>query len=123
MPGTPFGMVHLDVAPVTSGLAVGSLVAGVVSVLVGLLVVCIGAVAGRGGGVWAAAAFALLGLLTGAGAVVAGLLGMRQIRRPAAPPAVRFTGRGLAIAGVSCGGTGLLINLLGLVLGVLLSLA
>ena len=28
VPGTPFGVVHLDVAPVTSGLAIGALVAG-----------------------------------------------------------------------------------------------
>ncbi|MEH1100590.1 hypothetical protein [Micromonospora sp. CPCC 205561] len=120
--GTPFGVVHLDVPPVTSGLAVGSLVAGVVSTLVAMVVVCFGAVAGANGA-WAAGAFTVLGVLAGAGAVVAGLLGLRQIRRPAAPPAVRFTGRGLAIAGVCCGGAGLLLSLLGLGLALLLALA
>ncbi|MFY1596544.1 hypothetical protein [Micromonospora sp. WMMD737] len=114
-------MVHLDVPPVTSGLAVGSLVAGIVSTLVALLVVCVGAVGGVGGA-WASGAFTVLGVLAGAGAVVAGLLGIRQIRRPAAPPAVRFTGRGLAVAGVSCGGAGLLFSLLGLGLALLLTL-
>ncbi|MFV2115049.1 hypothetical protein ACFHW0_22265 [Micromonospora sp. LOL_025] len=114
-------MVHLDVPPVTSGLAVGSLVAGIVSTLVAMLVICIGAVGGVGGA-WAAGAFTVLGVLAGAGAVVAGLLGMRQIRRPTAPPAVRFTGRGLAVAGVSCGGAGLLLSLLGLGLALLLTL-
>ncbi|MEU4775296.1 hypothetical protein [Micromonospora sp. NPDC023644] len=123
--GTPFGVVHLDVPPVTSGLAVGSLVAGIASTLVALLVICVGAVGGVDGGVdgaWAAGAFTVLGVLAGAGAVVAGLLGMRQIRRPAAPPAVRFTGRGLAVAGVGCGGAGLLLSLLGLGLALLLAL-
>ncbi|MEU4662883.1 hypothetical protein AB0F83_14130, partial [Micromonospora chalcea] len=38
----------------------------------------------------------------------------RQIRRPAPPPAVRFTGAGLAVAGLSCGGVGLLFSLVGL---------
>ncbi|MBX7265177.1 hypothetical protein KIF24_03320 [Micromonospora sp. Llam7] len=122
MPGTPFGVVHLDVPPVTSGLAVGSLVAGITSILVSILVICFGAVGGGANGAWAAGAFAALGSLTGAGAVVAGLLGLRQIRRPAPPPSVRFTGRGLAIAGVSCGGAGLLLCLLGVGLALLLAL-
>ncbi|MEU7930264.1 hypothetical protein [Micromonospora echinofusca] len=112
---------HLDVPPVTSGLAVGSLVAGIVSTLVSLLVICVGAVGGVGGA-WAAGAFTVLGVLAGAGAVVAGLLGMRQIRRPAPPPVVRFTGRGLAVAGVCCGGVGLVLSLLGLGLALLLGL-
>ncbi|MGN9776234.1 hypothetical protein ACTMS0_10720 [Micromonospora sp. H33] len=123
VPGTPFAVVHLDVPPVTSGLAVGSLVAGIVSILVSLLVICFGAVGQDWDGVWAAGAFTVLGVLAGAGAIGAGLLGLRQIRRPAAPPAVRFTGRGLAISGVSCGGAGLLLSLLGLGLALLVSLA
>ncbi|MFV2099839.1 hypothetical protein [Micromonospora sp. LOL_024] len=121
MPGTPFAVVHLDVAPVTSGLAVGALAAGITSILVSVLVICIGAVGGGANGAWAAGAFAVLGSLTGGGAVVTGLLGLRQIRRPAAPPAVRFTGRGLAIAGVSCGGASLLLCLLGLGLALVLA--
>ncbi|MEV1144902.1 hypothetical protein [Micromonospora sp. NPDC049799] len=123
MAGTPFGVVHLDVPPVTSGLAVGALVGGVVSILVSLLVICIGLVARDQGGVWAAGAITLLGALTGAGAAVAGLLGLRQIRRPAAPPAVRFSGRGLALAGVSCGAAGVLLSLVGLGLALLVSFA
>ncbi|MCX4469944.1 hypothetical protein OOK41_06450 [Micromonospora sp. NBC_01655] len=121
MPGTPFGVVHLDVPPVTSGLAVGSLVAGIASALISLLVVCLGATAGTQGA-WAAGLFAVLGVLAGTAAVVAGLLGMRQIRRPASPPAVRFAGRGLAVAGISCGATGLALSLLGLGLALLLGL-
>ncbi|MEU8297471.1 hypothetical protein AB0C04_09315 [Micromonospora sp. NPDC048909] len=122
VPGTPYGVVHLDVPPVTSGLAVGALVVGIVSILVSLLVICFGVTGSSWTGVWAAGAFTLLGALTGAGAIVAGLFAMRQIRRPAPPPAVRFSGRGLAVAGVSCGGTGLLLSLLGLGLALLVSL-
>ncbi|WP_154942062.1 hypothetical protein [Micromonospora palomenae] len=120
VPGTPFGVVHLDVPAVTSGPAVGSLVAGVVSILVSVLVVCFGVVAARYGGAWAAGAFTVPGVLAGAAAIVAGLLARRQIGRAAAPPAVRFTGRGLATAGISCGATGLLLCLAGLGLALLL---
>ncbi|RLP86355.1 hypothetical protein EAD89_21315, partial [Micromonospora sp. BL4] len=60
--GTPFGVVYLDVPPVTSGLAVGALVAGIASILVSLLVICFGALGANAGGVWASGAFAVLGL-------------------------------------------------------------
>ncbi|MGR6322201.1 DUF4190 domain-containing protein [Micromonospora soli] len=115
VPGTPFGVVHLDVPPVTSGLAVGSLVSGIASILVSLLVLCFGVAGPDYGGAWAAGAFTVLGALGGTAAIVAGLLARRQIRRPAPPPpAVRFTGRGLAVAGLVCGVVGLLLSLLGL---------
>ncbi|WP_167604503.1 hypothetical protein [Micromonospora auratinigra] len=107
-------MVHLDVPPVTSGLAIGSLVTGIASILVSLLVFCFGIAGPDYGGAWAAGAFAVLGGIAGTAAIVAGLLSRRQIRRPAPPPAVRFAGRGLAVAGLSCGGVGLLLSLLGL---------
>ncbi|MEV7331847.1 phage holin family protein [Micromonospora sp. NPDC093244] len=122
VPGTPYGVVYLDVAPVTSGLAVGALVAGVASVLVSLLVVCFGVAFANEGGAWASGAFAVLGVLAGVAAIVAGLLGRRQIGRPTGPPAVRFTGRGLAVAGISCGAAGALFSLLGLGLSLLISL-
>lgn len=120
LPGTPFGVVHLDVPPVTSGLAVGSLVAGIASILVSLVVACFGIGGESVGGAWAAGAFTLPGVLAGAGAIVAGRLGLRQIRRPVPPPAVRFTGRGLALAGISCGAVGLVLSLLALGLALLL---
>lgn len=123
VPGTPFGVVYLDVPPVTSGLAVGALVAGIASLLVALLVTCFGVAFSNYGGAWASGAFAVLGVLAGVAAVVAGLLGQRQIRRPAPPPAVRFTGRGLAVAGISCGAGGALLSLLGLGLALVISLA
>ncbi|MET8261560.1 hypothetical protein [Micromonospora sp. NPDC005205] len=120
--GTPFGVVHLDVAPVTSGLAIGALVAGIASLLVSLLVICFGVAFKNDGGAWASGAFAALGVLAGGAAVVIGLLGRRQIRRPTAPSAVQFTGRGLAMAGISCGAAGALLSLLGLGLALLLTL-
>ncbi|WP_091555815.1 hypothetical protein [Micromonospora pattaloongensis] len=111
VPGTPFGLVHLDVPPVASGPAVGSLVAGIASILVSVLVTCFGlAGADAGWGAWAAGAFALLSGLAGIAALALALFGMRQIRRIAPPPAIRFTGRGLAIAGLICGGIGLTVT-------------
>ncbi|MEH0937099.1 hypothetical protein [Micromonospora psammae] len=124
VPGTPFAVVHLDVPAVTSGPAVGALVAGVVSILVSLLVFCLGIGGAQyGGGALAAGAFTVPGALAGAAAMVAGLLARRQIRRAAPPPAVRFTGQGLATAGMSCGAAGLLLSLLGLGLALALQLA
>ncbi|MEU1754874.1 hypothetical protein ABZ436_19755 [Micromonospora matsumotoense] len=123
VPGTPFAVVHLDVPAVTSGPAVGSLIAGVVSILVSFLVICFGVGGAQLGGAWAAGAFTVPGALAGAAAIVAGLLARRQIRRAAPPPAVRFTGRGLATAGISCGGVGLVLSLLGLGLALLVQLA
>ncbi|MFF5181655.1 hypothetical protein ACFY2Q_26810 [Micromonospora sp. NPDC000316] len=123
VPGTPFGVVHLDVPPVTSGLAIGALVAGIASILVALLVICFGVAFAGNGGAWASGAFTVLGVLAGVAATVAGLLGQRQIRRPAAPPAVLFTGRGLAVAGISCGAAGALLSLVGLGLALLFTIA
>ncbi|WP_410815077.1 phage holin family protein [Micromonospora sp. 067-2] len=122
VPGTPFGVVYLDVPPVTSGLAVGALVAGIASILVALLVICIGVAFAADAGAWASGAFAVLGVLAGVAAIVSGLLGQRQMRRPAPPPGVRFSGRGLAVAGISCGAAGALLSLLGLGLALVISL-
>lgn len=124
VPGTPFGVVYLEVPPVTSGLAVGALVAGVASILISLIVVCFGLVgASAGWGPWAAGAFALLATLTGIAGVVLGALARRQIGRVAPPPAVRFTGRGLAVAGLVCAGVGLAATVAAFALAVLLEVA
>lgn len=121
VPGTSFGLVHLEVPPVVSGLAVTSLIAGVISVLVSLTVGCLGVAGADGGwGGWAAGAFTLLGVAFGGAAVGLGLLGLRQVRQTAPPPAVRFTGRGLAIAGISCGGVGLAVTLFSFAVALLL---
>src|SRR5919107_1988106 len=82
LPGTDFGLVQLQVPPSTSGLAVGSMIAGIASILVSVLVLCFGAVgSGEGWGGLVAGAFALLAVLAGGGAVALGLVAKRQIRR------------------------------------------
>lgn len=121
VPGTPYGVVHLDVPPVVSGLAIGALVAGIGSVLVAFLVTCFGlAGAADGWGGWVAGAFTVLGVLLGVAGLALGLLGRRQIQRAAPPPAVRFAGGGLAIAGVSCGAVGLGLTLVAFAVAALL---
>ena len=121
VPGTEFALVQLQVPPIPSGLATGSLLAGIASILVSLLVFCFGlSGASDGWGGWVGGAFALLAVLAGGGAVALGLVATRQIRRSAEPGRIRFTGRGRAIAGVSCGGTGAGIALAALALTLLL---
>lgn len=123
VPGTPFGVLQLDVPPVPSGLAVGALVAGVASILLSLVVVCFGlAGASAGWGPWAAGAFALLAVLVGGAGVVLGVLARRQIGRAKPAPAVRFAGKGLALAGVICAAVGLAGTLGAFALAVLLQL-
>ncbi|SLL97478.1 MULTISPECIES: hypothetical protein [unclassified Actinoplanes] len=115
--GTDFGLVQLRVVPITSGLAIGSLIVGIGSILVALITACFGF---GGASAWVAGAFSLLSVLAGGGAVTAAVIAMRQIKRSGGPGRVRFTGRGLAISGIACGAAGSGISLLALVLGVVL---
>ena len=156
MTGTPYGLAILGPPATTSGAAVGSLVCGIASVLVAMLVTCFGlAGAGDGWGLWVGGAFALLAGALGIAAVGLGIVGVRQTRqRPAqrppqyahhpgqqatayghhpgqqaaygyhaapapsalAPPGgpggnpMTPGGRGMAVAGIVCGGAGLLIT-------------
>jgi hypothetical protein len=124
VPGTQYGLVQLEVPPVASGLASGSLIAGIASVLVSVLVLCFGAAGSSAGwGGWVAGAFALLAVLIGGGAMAVGLVATRQIRRSGAEGRVRFTGRGTAVAGISCGAAGVGIALLALALSLVLQLS
>jgi hypothetical protein len=107
LPGTEFGLAYLPVAPTSSGLGIGSLVAGIGSIAVALLVGCFGVVGGPAGwGALVAGAFAVLGGLLGLGAVGLGLAAVRQIKAGRG----RITGRGVAISGISCGGAGVLLT-------------
>jgi hypothetical protein len=118
VPGTPFGVVYLGVSPTVSGIAVGSMVAGIGSVLVSLLVYCFGlAGAQNGWGPLVSGAFAILAGLVGGAALATGLVAMRQIRQ--AP--TELGGRGLAITGVACGGSGIGLTVLGFLLVALVS--
>ena len=121
LPGTEFGLVQLRVEPITSGLAIGSLIAGIGSILVALLVLCFGLVgANAGWGGWVSGAFAVLAVVAGGGAITVGLIARRQIRGSGRIGQVRFTGGGVAIAGVSCGAAGVGIALLSLALALVL---
>lgn len=115
--GTNFGVVHLEIAPVASGFAVGALIAGIAALLIGVLVVCFGVLgASSGWGAWVAGAFTVLGLVAGGGGVGLGVAALRQIRRSGQPGRVRFTGRGSAIGGAWCGGIGATVSLVALAL-------
>src|SRR5918912_706536 len=72
--------------------------------LVSLLVLCFGLAGAQAGwGALVAGAFTLLSVIGGAGAIVVGLAARRQIRGSGSSGQVRFTGRGIAVAGISCG--------------------
>ena len=121
VPGTGFALVQIKVAPITSGLATGSLIGGIAAIVVATLVLCFGLLGlSDGWGAVVAGAFALLGVLLGGGAVGLGLAARRQIRRSGQDGRVRFVGRGLATAGISCGAAGLGIATLTLLLVVVL---
>lgn len=107
VPGTPFAVAYLDVPQTTSGPAIGSLVAGIGSLLVTVLVGCFGLIGAQADvGALVGGAFAVLALAMGAAAIALGLVGMRQVRR------VRVGGRGLAVGGIACGASGIALALL-----------
>ncbi|MFF5230019.1 hypothetical protein [Dactylosporangium sp. NPDC000521] len=111
--GTPFGVAYPLVQATPSGPAIGSLVAGIASVLVGLFVGCLGLLGGsEGWGPLAGGAFTVLALFLGLGAIGLGVFGMRQVRRSGR----LVTGRGTAITGVVLGSTGAGIGVLSLLL-------
>jgi hypothetical protein len=119
IPGTHFGIAYPGLNPTVSGLAVGSMVAGIGSIVVSLLVLCFGLVgAQRGWGPLVAGAFTVLAVAVGGAALAAALVANRQIRRSAG----ENTGRGLAITGLVCGSVGAALALSGLLLAVLVSI-
>ena len=121
VPGTEFGLVQLRVVPITSGLAIGSLIVGIASILVSFLVLCFGvAGASLGWGGWVSGAFTVLSVVAGGGAITVGLVARRQIRRSGQTGRVRFTGRGVATGGIVCGSAGAGIAVLCLMLALVL---
>jgi hypothetical protein len=101
VPGTTFGVALVEVQSTASGPAVASLVTGVISILLSLVVLLFASTAGPA----VAGAFAILTLLVGAASVGLAAAGLRRIRRSAAWGPAR--GRGVAIAGMACGAVGL----------------
>ncbi|MFC7530462.1 hypothetical protein [Actinoplanes sp. GCM10030250] len=118
--GTEFGLAQLRVPPITSGLAIGALIAGIGAILVSVVAACFGIVeASEDWGAWVTGAFTLLTVLAGGGAIGAGMIALRQIRRSGHTGQVRFTGRGVAISGIVCGVVAAGIGVLALALGLL----
>lgn len=119
VPGTTFGVAYYAVSPTVSGMAIGSMVGGIASILVATLVLCFGLAGSNAGwGALVSGAFAVLAGVLGGGALVAGLLARRQIKRATGS----LSGRGMATAGVACGGSGFGLALLSFVLALLLTL-
>jgi hypothetical protein len=109
VPGTPFGIVYLTPPTEWAGMAVGSLVAGIGSILVATIVGCFGLAGSSGGwGPLVGGAFALLAVFLGLASIWLGLTGLRRVTRSGG----QVKGRGLAIAGISCGGSGLLLTVI-----------
>jgi hypothetical protein len=108
--GTPFAYAYVRVPPVTSGLAIGSLIAGIASIAVALGMVCLGlSGASDGWGALVAGAFAILSILLAAAAIAFGRSATRMIRRAAGAT----SGSGMANAGMTCGWVGAGLSVIG----------
>jgi hypothetical protein len=108
--GTPFAYAYVRVPPVTSGLAIGSLIAGIASIAVALGMVCLGlGGASDGWGALVAGAFAILSILLGAAGIAFGRSAARLIRRAAGAT----SGSGMANAGMVCGWVGVGLSVIG----------
>jgi hypothetical protein len=118
VPGTDFALAYPALTPTVSGLAIGSMVVGIGSILVTTAVFCFGAAGAQSGwGALVAGAFAILAGLAGGAALAGGLVARRQIARSQG----RLSGRGLALTGVICGAVGLGLTVLGFLLALLLA--
>lgn len=110
IPGTEFGLAYAALPPVTSGQAVGALVAGIASILVSLVTICFGLAGAAGGwGALVAGAFAILATLLGAAAISVGVFARRVIRGSYGA----ISGAGMATAGLVCGIVGTSLAVLG----------
>lgn len=108
--GTPFAYAYVRVPAVTSGLAIGSLIAGIASIAVALGMVCLGlSGASDGWGALVAGAFAILSIVLGAAGIAFGRSATRLIRRAAGT----MTGAGMANAGMICGWVGVGVSVIG----------
>ncbi len=108
--GTDFGLAYARVAPVRSGPAIGALIAGIGSILVSLVEICLGlAGSTRGWGALVSGAFAILSFLLGLGAAGLGTSARRAIKRAEGV----IDGGGIAFAGLVCGLTGMVLAVFG----------
>ncbi|WP_412541503.1 hypothetical protein R8Z50_02640 [Longispora sp. K20-0274] len=117
-PGGDFNLAYPAVRPIQSGVALGSLSAGIASLLVSIAVLCFGVTgADDGWGAQVGGAFALLGVVAGVAGLGLGTVALRQIRRARG----ELTGRGVAVGGLICAGVGLVSSVGALLLAVVLS--
>jgi hypothetical protein len=117
-PGGDFVLAYPAVRPIQSGVAIGSLVSGIVSLLLAITVLCFGAIGvGAGWGPSVAGAFAVLGVLSGLAGLALGWVALRQVMRSAGG----VSGRGIALLGLSSGGCGVIGTLGAMLLVVLLT--
>lgn len=117
VPGEPFGLAILPAPTTTSGLGVGSLIAGSGSLLVTGAVWCFGFVGAQGGwGGLVAGAFTVLAVLLGVAALGLGFGSLRAMRGTR-----QMRGKGNAIAGMICGGAGVVLAVAGVVIAIVLS--
>lgn len=113
VPGTEFGLAIASVPPTFSGQAIGSLVAGIASIVVSLVVGCFGiAGGGEDWGVLVSGAFAILAGLLGLAGVGLGLVAVRLVKASRG----RITGRGVAVSGIVCGASGVVLTAGGMLL-------
>jgi hypothetical protein len=105
--GTPFGVAYPLVPSTPSGPSIGSLVAGIASVLVALFASCLGVTGSADGwGPAAAGAFTALAVFLGLGGIGLGIFGMRQIRLAGQGSSGRSSGKGMAVTGLVLGAVG-----------------
>lgn len=97
-----FLLVLPQVRTIVSGPAVGGMIAGIAGVIVALLGIPI---AGLAGVMLIAVSVLVLTLFCGAAAVSLGGVALRQIKQGAGD----YRGRGMAIAGIVCGGLGVVM--------------
>lgn len=133
VPDTPFGLAIYGAPPTVSGRAIGSLVAGIASILVSLVVGCaaVGELAASaenstaepGSGALLGGAFTVLATFLGIAGIGLGVAGMRQTRRAAVAADGAVSGRGMAVAGLVCGIAGLTIAACALGIAVLVAVS
>jgi hypothetical protein len=108
VPGTDFGLAYAQLAPITSGQAVGSMIAGIASILVTLVEAAFGiGGAASGWGATVAGAFGILAVVFGSAAIGIGIVARRAIKRSAG-----------ALRGNGVGRTGIILGIIGVSLAV-----
>jgi hypothetical protein len=129
VPDTPYGLAIYGTPPTVSGLAIGSLVAGIAAILVSLVVSCFALVEtgaaepNAGTAALVGGAFAVLAACLGIAGIGLGWAGMRQTKQARLGRTGTVTGRGMAVGGLVCGSVGLAIAACSLGLAVVIAVS